>query len=104
MALVGPNGAGKTTLLKLIAGEEQPTGGRIRIGPSVRVTYFSQEQEEMNPQHTVLEEIMSAGGLNIKQARNHLGKFLFKDDRVFQTVDCLSGGEKSRLALAPRIK
>jgi ATP-binding cassette subfamily F protein 3 len=100
VALVGPNGAGKTTLLKLIAGEEQPTGGRIRIGPSVRVTYFSQEQEEMNPQHTVLEEIMSAGGLNIKQARNHLGKFLFKDDRVFQTVDCLSGGEKSRLALA----
>ncbi|HOB86997.1 MAG TPA: ABC-F family ATP-binding cassette domain-containing protein [Bacillota bacterium] len=100
VAVVGPNGAGKTTLLKLIIGEEQPSAGRIRLGPSVRVVYFAQEQESLDPEQTLLEAVMQASDLDLKEARNHLGRYLFRGDQVFQRVKELSGGEKSRLALA----
>lgn len=100
VALVGPNGAGKSTLLKLIAGEERPSGGRVRLGPAVKVVYFAQEQEQLHPQRTVLEEIVASSDLDLKQARSHLGRYLFRGEDVFKKVASLSGGEKSRLALA----
>ena len=100
VALIGPNGSGKSTLLKMIAGEEQPGLGKIRLGPAVRVIYFSQEQEQLNPHRSVLEEITASSDLDLKQARNHLGRYLFRGDDVFKKVALLSGGEKSRLALA----
>ncbi len=100
IALVGPNGSGKTTLLKLISGELQPTSGSIRLGSSVRVTYFSQEQEQLDPHRSLLETITAASELDQKEARNHLGRYLFRGDDVFKRVSELSGGEKSRLALA----
>ncbi len=100
VALVGPNGAGKSTLLKLIASGEAPDSGTIRIGSAVRVTYFSQEQEQLQPDRILLDEITASSDLDQKQARNHLGGYLFRGDDVFKKVKDLSGGEKSRLALA----
>lgn len=100
VALVGPNGAGKSTLLKLISGQLQPTAGTVQLGPSVHVLYFSQEQEQLNPQHTLLEAITEASKLSPQEARSHLGGYLFRGDDVFKRVCDLSGGEKSRLALA----
>ncbi|MFO7951354.1 MAG: ABC-F family ATP-binding cassette domain-containing protein [Bacillota bacterium] len=100
IALVGPNGAGKTTLLKLISGNLAPTAGKIKLGPSVRVTYFSQEQEQLDPQKKLLGTITAASDFDLKQAHNHLGRYLFRGDDVFKQVKDLSGGEKNRLALA----
>ncbi len=100
IALIGPNGAGKTTLLKLASGEIKPTAGAVRLGPSVSVLYFDQEQEQLVPKQTLLETITTASDFDIKQARNHLGRYLFRGDDVFKQVSDLSGGEKSRLALA----
>ena len=100
IALVGPNGAGKSTLLKLVSGEIKPTAGTVRLGPAVNVLYFDQEQEQLIPKQTLLETITSASELDIPQARNHLGRYLFRGDDVFKQVADLSGGEKSRLALA----
>ncbi len=100
LALIGPNGAGKTTLLKLISGELEPDAGTIRLGPAVKVLYFSQEQEQLQQNRTLLETIADASQLDLKAARNYLGRYLFRGDDVFKQVSDLSGGEKSRLALA----
>ncbi len=100
VALIGPNGAGKSTLLKLISGELVPTRGVLRLGPSVRISYFSQEQEHLAPELSLLETITAVSELDQKEARNHLGRYLFQGDDVFKRVSELSGGEKSRLALA----
>ncbi len=100
VALVGPNGAGKTTILKLITGEEKPGTGSIKAGPSVKVAYFSQEQEKLNPQNTLLDEIISATDLGISEARSYLARYLFTGEQVYKRISQLSGGEKCRLALA----
>lgn len=100
IALIGPNGAGKSTLLKLISGSLEPTSGNIRLGPAVKVLYFDQEQEKLSPRQTLLETITTVSDLDPGQARNHLGRYLFRGDDVFKRVADLSGGEKSRLALA----
>lgn len=100
VALIGPNGSGKSTLLKMITGIERPSAGQICLGSAVNVAYFAQEQEQLDPARTVLEEITAASSLDLKQARNYLGRYLFRGDDVFKKVASLSGGEKSRLALA----
>ena len=99
VALVGPNGAGKTTLLKLITGALSPRSGRIKLGNRVQLGYFAQEHETLSGSRRVLDEITHEFMLAEEQARTLLGSFLFIGDDVFKTVDCLSGGEKARLAL-----
>lgn len=100
VALVGPNGSGKSTLLKMITRTEQPSAGQIRLGPAVSAAYFAQEQEQLHSERTALEEITAASDLDLPQARQHLGRYLFSGDDVFKKIATLSGGEKSRLALA----
>jgi ATP-binding cassette subfamily F protein 3 len=102
VALAGPNGAGKSTLLKLLAGELEPQAGKRRVGHNVTLGYFAQHQiEALTPTNKVLQELRSAipSGVDV-DARKLLGRFLFSGDDVDKRVQVLSGGERTRLALA----
>lgn len=100
--LVGPNGAGKSTLMKILAGVVDIDSGVRKLGEHVSISYFSQHQLEiLDPKKTVLESLEELyEGHTITETRKLLGAFLFKGDDVFKKVSVLSGGEKSRLALA----
>ncbi|RMF04112.1 MAG: ABC transporter ATP-binding protein [Chloroflexi bacterium] len=100
VALLGPNGAGKTTFLKTILGELKPKAGAVRFGAGVKVGYFAQTHASLNLNATILDEILSVRNLPVGEARNYLGQFLFSGDDVFKEVGTLSGGERSRVALA----
>ncbi len=102
IAIVGVNGAGKTTLLRLIAGELVPADGAIELGANVTPSYFAQHTAEvLNPNATVLEEVWSVSpALSQTRARTICGAFLFSGDDVDKKISVLSGGEKTRVALA----
>lgn len=102
IAVVGPNGAGKSTLIRILAGIEPVTSGKKEVGYNVTPGYFAQHQaDELNPQNTALDEMRLAGSRESEtRLRTILGCFLFIGDDVFKKVKVLSGGEKSRLALA----
>src|SRR5687767_6590382 len=100
-ALIGPNGAGKSTFLKTILGSLAPLAGEVSLGASLQVGYFAQAHEGLDPDKTVLDEILEASpGMLPYQGRDYLGKYLFSGDDAFKKVSMLSGGERGRLALA----
>jgi ATP-binding cassette subfamily F protein 3 len=100
-ALIGPNGAGKSTFLKTILGQLEPLAGEVILGASLHVGYFAQAHEGLDPEKTVLDEILAQSpGMLPYQGRDYLGKYLFSGDDAFKKVSMLSGGERGRLALA----
>ena len=99
-ALIGSNGAGKTTFLRTIMGQAEPLSGSVNPGAKVQIGYFAQAHESLNPDNTVLEELLRHKELPMTDARKHLAQFLFRRDTVFKQISMLSGGERGRLALA----
>jgi ATP-binding cassette, subfamily F, member 3 len=101
IALMGANGSGKTTILKTLNRSLPPLSGEVRFGSNVKVSHYWQEAENLNPDRTVLQEV-SWGDRPItpQAARDLLGRFLFSGYDVEKPVSALSGGERSRLALA----
>ena len=105
VGIIGPNGAGKTTLFRMLTGAEQPDGGQIRIGPTVKLAYVDQSRQSLDDRKTVWEEI--SGGLDMIKvgnyetpSRSYVGRFNFKGAQQQQTIGELSGGERNRVHLA----
>ena len=101
VVVLGLNGAGKTTLLRVLAQVETPDTGEVVPGYGLRLGYYAQEHETLDPDTSVLANLVaSSETLSEQEARNVLGSFLFSGDTVSQPAGTLSGGEKTRLALA----
>jgi ATP-binding cassette subfamily F protein 3 len=100
VGLIGPNGAGKTTLVRTLIGELPPVRGQVQPGHNVRIGYYSQTHSGLNMDRTILDEIRDVSALTEEGARSFLGRFLFSGDDVFKSIGALSGGERSRVALA----
>ncbi|MEV6212493.1 ribosomal protection-like ABC-F family protein [Kitasatospora sp. NPDC051914] len=101
VVVLGLNGAGKTTLLRMLAGVEKPDTGEVIPGHGLKIGYYAQEHETLDPDRTVLENMRSsAPDTDLVQIRKILGSFLFSGDDVDKPAGVLSGGEKTRLALA----
>jgi ATP-binding cassette, subfamily F, member 3 len=102
IALVGPNGVGKSTLMRMLSGEEAPDAGERMLGHNVVMQYFAQDEAtRMDPAPTVYETLSSGSPLQmVPMIRNILGGFLFSGDDVYKPVWVLSGGERTRLAVA----
>lgn len=100
VGLLGPNGSGKTTLLRTIIGELPPISGHVYPGHNVRIGYYSQTHSGLNAQRAIVDEIRQVSALSEEGARSFLSRFLFTGDEVFKAIGALSGGERSRVALA----
>ncbi|WP_136603732.1 ABC-F family ATP-binding cassette domain-containing protein [Paenibacillus dokdonensis] len=101
VALIGPNGIGKSTLLKCLIGSFRQESGSIHWGTKVKLGYYDQEQTNLNPANTVLEELWSEyPHMEEARIRTVLGNFLFSGEDVLKKIAALSGGEKARVALA----
>ena len=101
VVVLGLNGAGKTTLLRILAGVDKPDTGAIEPGHGLRIGYYAQEHETIDVKRSVLENMVSSSpDLTETEARRVLGSFLFTGDDAVKPAGVLSGGEKTRLALA----
>ncbi|GAH59251.1 unnamed protein product, partial [marine sediment metagenome] len=101
VALVGINGAGKSTLSRLISEREKPTTGTVHAGHKVNLAFFSQESSQnLNYLHSIWQEISTtSSSMTTSERRSLLGAFLFPGEDIYKSINILSGGEKSRLAL-----
>lgn len=100
VAIIGDNGVGKTTLFKIILGELFQDGGRAKMGESVNVGYFDQEQKSLNVENTIFDEIRDTFPMLTNfEIRSYLAKFMFYDTDVFREISELSGGERARISL-----
>lgn len=100
VCLIGANGCGKSTLLKIITGHESADEGVYTIGAGVRLGYFEQNLDGLNPANTILEEMQDAFPRLLEgEIRNYLGAFLFRGDDIYKNVGTLSGGERARIKL-----
>jgi ATP-binding cassette, subfamily F, member 3 len=100
VGLIGANGSGKSILFRLILGSEQPDSGEIKLGPSVRMGYYAQEHDTLDPNQTVIDAVRLGGNISESRAVSILTRYLFTYQQATQKVKDLSGGEKSRLQLA----
>lgn len=99
-AIIGDNGVGKTTLFKIVLGELFQDGGKAKIGESVNVGYFDQEQKSLNLENTIFDEIRDTFPMLTNfEIRSYLAKFMFYDTDVFREISELSGGERARISL-----
>jgi ATPase subunit of ABC transporter with duplicated ATPase domains len=101
VVILGLNGAGKTTLLRILAGVDEADAGQLEPGHGLKIGYYAQEHETLDVQASVLQNMISVSQhLTETEARKVLGSFLFTGDDVHKPAGVLSGGEKTRLALA----
>jgi ATP-binding cassette subfamily F protein 3 len=100
VAIWGPNGAGKSTFLKTVLGQLPALGGDIELGASVRVGYYAQAHEMLDPNDSVLTAILKVQNMPVSKARGLLGSYLFSGDTIDKPIGTLSGGERGRVALA----
>ena len=100
VALTGANGSGKSVLFRLILGEEQADSGEATTGARIRVGYYAQEQDTLDPELTPVDEVRSVRGMHESDAYAFLGSFLFDFHKARRPVSSLSGGEKARLQMA----
>ena len=109
VGVIGPNGVGKTTLFRMIVGQEQPDGGALRVGDTVKLGYVDQSRDTLNPDKTVWEEIsegndqMQLGG-RLVNSRAYVSRFNFNGTDQQKKVGALSGGERNRVHLAKVLK
>jgi len=99
IALLGNNGTGKSTLIKILTGEVVPDGGKLRLGPTVRIGYLPQIIHFAHPERTLVDTMLYDLDCTAQTARNRLAAFKFRGEDVFKPVSALSGGEQSRLRL-----
>ena len=100
-SIIGPNGTGKSTFLKTILGKMEPLSGESMLGANLKIGYFAQAHEDLDPEADMMDEINKiAPNMLPAQIRDYLAKYLFSGDDVFKKVKVLSGGEKGRLSLA----
>jgi ATP-binding cassette subfamily F protein 3 len=100
VGLIGPNGAGKSVLFRLILAQESPDAGEIRLGPSVKIGYYAQEHETLDPEQVPLQAVRNTGAMSESNAVAFLIRYLFSYQQISQKIANLSGGERSRLQLA----
>lgn len=100
IAIIGHNGIGKSTLFKILCGKDNQTNGTITYGTGLNISYYDQEQSDLNNEKTIFEEIHdSFPHVTTQTIRRHLSNFLFKNDDIYKKISLLSGGEKCRLNL-----
>jgi ATP-binding cassette subfamily F protein 3 len=100
VGLIGPNGSGKSVLLRLILGMETPDAGEIKIGPSIKVGYYSQEHETLDFESRLIDTVRISGKMSESSAVAFLLRYLFTYKQASDKIHTLSGGERSRLQLA----